>query len=123
MSAALVVVTAMALFTGLISGWAESTVFNSREFADRAVAALDSSSFRQALAEKIADAVSREADTSLVSLRPALVSIIEDIEGSEAFRDILRDAIEQTHRAVFSRRRGQLRQLPPPSSRMSSPVR
>ena len=99
----LAAVASIALLIAILTSWAESTVFNSEEFADRAVAALNSASVRQALAERITDALSGQSIGSLTSFRPAILAIVEELETTEAFRSIFHDAVEQTHRAVFER--------------------
>ncbi len=102
-STALAVVACISLFVGIVASWAQSTLFDSNEFANRAVASLNSASVRQALAERITDALSGQAIGSLTSFRPALLAIVEELETTEAFRGIFHDAVEQTHHAVFER--------------------
>ena len=60
-STALAVVASISLFVAIVASWAQSTVFDSNEFANRAVASLNSASVRQALAERITDALSGQA--------------------------------------------------------------
>jgi hypothetical protein len=81
-STAMVVLSSIALFVAIVAGWAGRSVFDSDEFANRAVASLDSSAVRGALAEQIADTLSAQAATSLSSFRPELIAVIEELNST-----------------------------------------
>jgi hypothetical protein len=85
---------------GLLLGWAEGSLLNSQEFGRRAVAVLDSSTVRQVLAEEITDRLTDQAPT-LNSFRTVVVTVVEDVIGTPAFRGILQEAATQAHQLVF----------------------
>ena len=76
----LAVLASVALFVAVLSWWTERNLFESDEFADRAVVALDSPAVRTLLAGEIADRLVDSGVASLSAYRSALVPIIEDVE-------------------------------------------
>jgi hypothetical protein len=102
-STALVVVATVAAIVAVLSSWAERTLFDSQEFADRATVTLRSAPVRQALAEELADRLSASAVADLSSFRSVLVPLLEDVEQTDAFRQLFRGAIVELHHAVFQR--------------------
>jgi uncharacterized membrane protein YdcZ (DUF606 family) len=99
----LVVVGTVSLTSALLVGWAQRTVFDDREFADRTIRVLDSGVVRRALAEEITDQIIENGSTSLASYRTAIVGVVEDVVATSGFRMIFRGALIQAHRAVFQR--------------------
>lgn len=99
---ALALVAGLALFAGIVASWADRTLFDSREFADRSVVVLQSAAARHALAEELADRIDA-ADPALVAFRSGLVDLVDDVVATPAFQAIFRAAIEQVHRVVVSR--------------------
>lgn len=101
-SAALALVAGLALFVGIVASWADRTLFDSREFADRSVVVLQSAAARHALVEELADRI-EATDPGLVAFRSGLVDLLDDVVATPAFQAIFRAAIEQAHRVVVSR--------------------
>ncbi len=99
----LAVLASVALFVAVLSWWTERNLFESDEFADRAVVALDSPAVRTLLAGEIADRLVDSGVASLSAYRSALVPIIEDVEQTSGFRHVFRAAVANVHRAVFQR--------------------
>ena len=100
---ALVAIAGVAATVAILAGWAERTVFQSQEFADRATAALDSPAVRTALAEELADRLVEAGVGSLSSFRSVLVPLLEDVEQTPAFHQLFRAALVEVHSAVFQR--------------------
>ena len=73
---ALVAIAAVAAAVAMLAGWAERTVFQSQEFADRATAALDSPAVRSALADELADGLVQAGVGPLSSFRSVLVPLL-----------------------------------------------
>jgi hypothetical protein len=100
---ALVVLGSITLTIALIAGWAQRTVFDDDEFADRAVAVLQSESVRHALAVQITDQVIQHGPSELASYRSPLIGLADDVIDTPAFQDIFRTAVIDAHRTVFER--------------------
>ncbi len=100
-STVLVVLAALSATVGILAGWADRTLFQSQEFADRATAALDSPAVRGVLAEELADRLVESGVGSLSSFRSVLVPLIEDVEQTPAFHQLFRAAVAEVHSAVF----------------------
>ncbi len=105
-STALVILASTALFVAVVTSWSERTVFDSSEFAARAVVVLDSTAVRDALAQEITDELIENGPSTLASFRSLLVGIVGDVLATDAFKSIFRAAVEQAHHAVFERHAG-----------------
>ncbi len=103
----LVALGSISLVIALVAGWIDRNVFDSREFAARAVVVLDDATVRKALAEEVADQLTKSGSSVLVSYRSFLLPLVEDVVGTPAFRLIFRSAIEEAHRTAVSRHAGQ----------------
>jgi hypothetical protein len=102
-STALVVVATVAAIVAVLASWAERTLFDSPEFADRATVTLRSAPVRQALADVLADRLAASGVADLSSFRSVLVPLLEDVEQTDGFKQLFRAAIVEVHRAVFQR--------------------
>ena len=100
-STVLVVLAALSAAVGIVAGWADRTLFQSQEFADRATAALDSPAVRGILGEELADRLVESGIGSLSSFRSVLVPLLEDVEQTPAFHQLFRAAVAEVHAAVF----------------------
>ena len=106
-SAVLVALGSLSLTVALVAGWIDRNVFDSREFAARAVVVLDDGTVRRVLAEEVADQLTKSGSSILVSYRSLLLPLVEDVVGTPAFRSIFRSAVEEAHRTAVSRHAGQ----------------
>jgi hypothetical protein len=102
-SAGLVVLSAVALFVAVVTNWSERTLFDSDEFAARAVLVLDSAAVRHAMAEQITDELVENGPSTLASFRSLLVGAVEDVIATDGFKAIFRGAVEAAHHVVFER--------------------
>ena len=105
-SAACVVVGTFLLIVAVLAGWADRTLFNSGEFADRAVVVLRDGRVRQELGEAIADQLEAAGVSDVVAYRSELLPIIVDVVGTPGFEAIFRRAVETAHRAAVSQHAG-----------------
>ena len=105
-SAACVVVGTLLLVVAVLAGWADRTLFDSGEFADRAVVVLHDGRVRQELGEAIADQLEAAGVSDVVAFRSELLPIIVDVVGTPGFEAIFRRAVETAHRAAVSQHAG-----------------
>jgi hypothetical protein len=103
LSTALVAVATVAAIVAVLASWAQRTLFDSQEFADRATVTLRSSAVRRALADVLADRLIASGVADLASFRSVLVPLLEDVEETDAFHQLFRGAVVEVHRAVFQR--------------------
>jgi hypothetical protein len=99
----LVVLAAVSATVGVLAGWAERTLFDKEEFANRATTVLESAAVREVLADQLADRLVEAGVGNLSSFRSVLVPLLEDIEETDAFREVFRNAIVELHSAIFQR--------------------
>lgn len=99
---ALAILAALTLLGSLVTGYAWRAVFDSDQFAERAVAALGEEAVRDEAARRIADElIDRKPD--LIAVRPVLESVVSGIVGSGAFQDLFRAGVADVHRSVFTK--------------------
>lgn len=101
-SRALVGLGSLALLLTLVFGWAADTVFDSREFADRAVAALDDDEVARLVSEKLTDQIVARGPEDLLSVQPVVEAVTLGVLRSSAFRGVARAAVADLHQAFFS---------------------
>jgi uncharacterized membrane protein HdeD (DUF308 family) len=98
---ALVVLAALLLVATTLTAYAWRAVFDSEQFADRATAALQSSSVRQAVADRVTDELVLERQPDLLAARPIIAAAVTQVVGGNAFAALFRRAVDDVHRAVF----------------------
>jgi hypothetical protein len=96
---------ALSLGLALVTGYADRTIFNSRQFADRATAALERGPVRNKVANAVTDDVVLKAKADLIGVRPLIHSVAETIVGSSPFRSLFRREVERVHASFFDRDR------------------
>ncbi len=106
-SAVLITLGSISLAVAMVAGWIDRNVFDSREFAARAVVVLDDATVRRVVADEVADQLTKSGSSILVSYRSVLLPIVEDVVGTPAFRSIFRSAVEEANRTAVSRHAGQ----------------
>src|SRR5262245_28749916 len=94
------VITSLLLITATISAYAWRSVYDSGQFSARATAALQDSAVRTAIATRATDELVRR-QPDLLAVRPALVSIVSGIVGSDAFAALFRTGVRDVHATVF----------------------
>jgi hypothetical protein len=100
---ALVVLGSITLTIALVAGWAQRTVFDPEQFADRAVVVLESASVRHALAVQLTDQLIEHGPSDLASYRSPLIGVADDVIDTPAFHDIFRTAVIEAHQTIFER--------------------
>jgi hypothetical protein len=100
---ALVVLGSITLTIALIAGWAQRTIFDDDQFADRAVSVLQAESVRHALAVQITDQLIEHGPSELASYRSPLIGVADDVIDTPAFQEIFRTAVVEAHRTIFER--------------------
>ena len=96
----LVVLAAVLLVATTVAAYAWRVAFDADQFTDRAVSALQKPDVRDAIAERVTDAlVARQPD--LIAGRPLVASAVSGVVGGQAFAGLFRRAVGDVHRAAF----------------------
>ena len=90
---------AFAVVLGTLSIYLEQTLFQPRQFANRAVSILDDEATQQLVAGAITDSAI-EGVPNAVAARPLIESVAEGIVQSAALQDLLAKGIEDVHKTV-----------------------
>jgi hypothetical protein len=99
----LVALAALSVGLALVIGYADRTIFNSTQFADRATDALERGPIKNTVADAVTDDVVLKANADLIGVRPLIRSVAETVIGSSAFRTLFHRAVEDVHRSFFNR--------------------
>ena len=97
---ALVVLAALLLAAAAVSWYARAALVDEREFSARAVAALDDSDVRRALAGRLVGVATRSVAPDALAVRPVLVPVVAALADTAAFRRLFARALAQRHRAL-----------------------
>ncbi len=97
---ALVVLAALLLAAAAMSWYARAALVDEREFSARAVAALDDSDVRRALADRLVGVATRSVAPDALAVRPVLVPVVATLADTPAFRRLFARALAQRHRAL-----------------------
>ena len=95
---------ALCVTTATFATWANSTLFDSATFSERAVSVLDSSTVRRELASKLTEELARAGNQQAVNFRPAFQFAVEVASDTDTFRAIFRNAIRKTHESLLEGR-------------------
>lgn len=95
------------LYGGVVL-YASQALFDAESFTQRGLVALEDERVRAPLAEALVDELTRSAEPDLVNARPLLVTAIEAILDTEAFRGVFGEAVERAHQTLFTREGEQL---------------
>ncbi len=93
-------VAALALLLGVISIYAEQTLFNSEKFSARAVSVLDDEAVQQQIAAAITDAAIEQAPNAIAA-RPLIESVAGVLVRSRALQSVLESGVNDLHGAVI----------------------
>src|SRR4029077_20930296 len=96
-----VVLSGFLLFVGLLSAWANSTLFDSATFSERTVDILNEPAVRRELAAQLTEQLALNGNQQAVTFRPAFQLAIEAAIDTESFRSIFRTAVRRTHEAIL----------------------
>jgi MFS family permease len=100
---ALLVLTCVLLIAATVAAYAGRVLFDSEQFTDRATAALQDTSVRELVADRVTDELVLPAQPDLLAARPIIVSAISGVVGGDAFAAVFRRGVRDVHRAVFAR--------------------
>jgi hypothetical protein len=98
----LVVVAAALLVAALLLGYAWRVLFDSEQFANRAGAALQDTSVRTVVAERVTDGLVLANEPDLIAARPIVASAVSGLVGGDAFAGLFRRAVRDVHRSIFA---------------------
>ena len=101
-SVTLLVLGAACLLVADLTTYADSAVFDSRSFADRAASTLDDRDVRGEIGDRITDTLVK-AEPNLLATRPIVQATASGAVGSAAFQGLFHDSIESVHRTLFKR--------------------
>src|SRR5947199_8843367 len=102
----MLVLAAVFLFVGLLSAWANTTVYDSATFSERSVDMLNEPAVRRELAKRLTEQLALTGNQPAVEFRPAFQLAIEAAIDTDTSRSILRTAVRRTHAAILSSQGG-----------------
>ncbi|CAM8626358.1 hypothetical protein MCETE7_00933 [Acidimicrobiia bacterium] len=102
LSALSAVVFSLIFTTSILSIWANNSIFDRNDFANRAVHLLDSETVRASLANRATDALIENGPSELASFRSIIEPTFFEMMKLRTFRDIFRDGVLKTHDAIFT---------------------
>jgi len=97
----LAILAAVLLLLATLVGYANSALFDSNEFANRASAALEDEAVRAEIATRVTDDLVINAQADLIAVRPVIESVVDGLVGGNIFQSLFRSAVRDLHRAVF----------------------
>ena len=104
----LVVVASLLLAATTLAAYARLALFDADGFANRAAASLQDPGVRAVIGERVTDRLVLTKEPDLIAARPLISSAVSGIVGAPAFRGLLRRAVLDAHRAIFTRDRDTL---------------
>jgi hypothetical protein len=100
-SIVLLVVAGVLFPVSVIVGWADSTLYDSRNFSERAVEPLNSEAVRRELSRRLTGQLVRAGNRQATEFRPAFELGLEAVIDTDTFRSIFRNAVRRTHEAII----------------------
>ncbi len=101
-SIVLLVISGILLPLGLLSGWANSTLFDSVTFSQRSVDLLSEPAVRKVLAAKLTEQLALKGNDQAVNFRPGFQLAVEAVIDTDTFKSIFRTAVSRTHAAILA---------------------
>jgi hypothetical protein len=98
---ALVVLASALLLAATLTAYAWRALFDSGQFADRAVATLQDERVRTVVADRVTDQLIVPQRPELLAARPLVASVVSGAVGGDAFAGLLRRGVSDVHAAVF----------------------
>ncbi len=96
----LAALAAVVLIGALIGGYASRALFDSDQFAARAVTALNNDAVAAEAATRVTDQLV-VAEPNLIAVRPVVQGVVGGIVSGGAFQDLFRAGVADLHRAIF----------------------
>ncbi|MGI9022862.1 MAG: hypothetical protein ACR2HV_06480 [Acidimicrobiales bacterium] len=100
-SIVLLALSGVLLPLGLVSGWANATLFDSGTFSQRSVDLLSEPAVRKVLATKLTEQLALKGNEQAVNFRPGFQLAIEAVVDTDTFKSIFRTAVRRTHAAIL----------------------
>jgi hypothetical protein len=98
---ALAVLASVLLVAATLTAYAWRVLFDTGQFADRAVATLQDERVRAVVADRVTDQLIVPQRPALLAARPVVVSVVSGVVGGDAFASLLRRGVRDMHAAVF----------------------
>jgi len=98
----LAILAAVALLFAAIAGYATDALFDSDEFAERAIVAIDDEAVSAEIATRVTDDLVLNAQQDLIGARPLIEGVVDGIVGGSVFQSLFRTGISDVHRSIFS---------------------
>jgi hypothetical protein len=102
LAGACAVLAALAIAASAMLVYARVDLLDADRFADRAVGALHDSRVREAVADRVVTAAIDHGNRDLLTARPLLLSAVQTVILTAPFQELLRAAVRQAHRVLFS---------------------
>jgi hypothetical protein len=100
---ALLVATSVLLIAATLAAYVGRVLFDSDQFADRATSALQDTSVREVIADRVTDELVLPAKPDLLAARPIIAATVSGVVGGDPFASLFRRGVRDVHRAVFRR--------------------
>ena len=100
-SVVLLVLAGVMFPVGVLATWAESTLYDSQSFSERAVEPLNSQAVRTELARRLTAQLVQAGNQQATEFRPAFALAIEGLIDTDTFKSIFRNAVRRTHEAII----------------------
>src|SRR5512132_2930278 len=94
----------------VLANWADSTLYDSDTFSERAVEPLNSEAVREELARRLTAQLVQAGNQQATSFRPAFELALEGVIDGDTFKSIFRNAVRHTHEAIIEQGDGGGRQ-------------
>jgi hypothetical protein len=94
----------------VLANWADSTLYDSDTFSERAVEPLNSEAVREELARRLTAQLVQAGNQQATSFRPAFELALEGVIDGDTFKSIFRNAVRHTHEAIIEQGEGGGRQ-------------
>ena len=88
--------------TSILSIWANQSIFDRNDFANRAVHLLDSETVRTSLANRATDSLIENGPSQLASFRSVIEPAFAEAMKLRPFREVFRDGVKKAHDVIFT---------------------
>src|SRR5262245_43714779 len=100
-SVILLAVAGLMFPVGILAAWAQSTLYDSEAFSERAVEPLNSQAVRTELARRLTAQLVEAGNQQATEFRPAFELALQGLIDTDTFKQIFRNAVRRTHEAII----------------------
>jgi hypothetical protein len=100
-SMVLLVVAGVLFPVFVVANWADSALYDSSNFSERAVEPLNSEAVRRELSRRLTGQLVRAGNQQATEFRPAVELALESVIDTDTFKSIFRNAVRRTHEAII----------------------